>query len=686
MRNALILPLLLLFFHLGNSQVSITPEPSWIIKEKHDANAQTPENGVSGGTHVLLYTEQIHMDREEIYIKSVSKAVEYSGIQNISSVVADYDPTYQKLRFHRIDVIRNGEVINRLRQEDIQTARRETNAENYIYDGTISAFFNIPDVRNGDIVLYSYSKKGFNPIQKGKFSTSFVLNSTQPIDKISAHAFSKDQLHYQLINTELEPIHKVKAGVNHYAWTQEDVPAILLEEQTPSWYVQNATVLVTEYDSWSDVIAWGRDVFTFEEPLSKELQDVVSEIRNTNKKEGDRIRAALAFVQNEVRYLAIHSGIGGYKPNPPNKVMEQRFGDCKDKSVLFSAMLNNMSIEAYPTLVNTSLRKILPTLPPSSKVFDHCIVKVVDQNGSTLWYDPTLTDQAGAFDNVYMPDYRYGLVLDQNMTAMDTISDFRNNLVETFSTFRLDEMGKGAELEVRTNYYDGEADFMRAIFRNNSNDVIAKELMAFYTETYGSTSSLAPPTIIDDAAKNQFALLERYKLDSIWRPSLENTNHINLSIYPTNLTSVLTMPSQLERTTPFALSYPMVRKQHVKIMLPEYIRAQAESVTINSDYFYYDFSSNYDSSDNILTLDYYYKNQDDHVPASGFDAFYKDMVQLDQQIGYFIISNKSGESSVDSIAYNLGTLIGYAMAALIPIGLVVLVIVIVMNRKKKKQG
>lgn len=681
MRSIFTLFILLLFFHFANGQVSITPEPSWIVKEDYNPEASAPENGVNGGAQVLLYTEQVHIDLEEAYVKSTIKAIEYSGIQNISDVVAHYDPSYQKLRFHTIEVIRNGTSINKLSYQEIQTARRETNAENFIYDGTITAFVNIPDVRIGDVVSYSYSIKGFNPIQKGVFSTSFVLNSTQAIDRLAIHVFGKKELNHQIINADVEVNHRVAQGVHHYEWSVENVPAMLLDENSPSWYIQNAMVMVSEYESWSDVIAWGEDIFSFKEPLNEQLQTITTKIKNAYSTEGERIIAALAFVQNEIRYLATHSGIGGYKPNAPNKVITQRFGDCKDKSVLLTAMLNAMDIEAYPTLVNTSLGQILPTLSPSSKLFDHCIVKVVDSNSKVLWYDPTLTDQGGNYSNVYLPDYRYGLVLDKNMAAMDTISNFRNNMVETFSTFKLNEMGKGAELEVRTHYHEGEADFMRAIFRNNNKELLAKELLKFYAETYGSIAAIEPPTVIDDSLKNEFALLERYKLDSIWRPSVENPSNMTLSIYPTNLTQALIMPNKLQRTAPFALAYPMVRKQNVKIILPERIAAKSESATINSDFFYYDYNSKYDRKSNVLTLDYYYKSQDDHVPVSKFDDYYRDMVQLDSKIGYLVIFNKNSSLFSSSTSSSTSDFFLYGLMALFILVLVIGIIIV--SRQKR---
>ena len=75
MYKPITLIILFLSFYLPYCQVSITKEPSWIINEEYNPNAVAPENGLYGGTHVLLYTEQVHVDREEAYIKNVAKVI-----------------------------------------------------------------------------------------------------------------------------------------------------------------------------------------------------------------------------------------------------------------------------------------------------------------------------------------------------------------------------------------------------------------------------------------------------------------------------------------------------------------------------------------------------------------------------------------------------------------------------------
>ena len=50
--------------------------------------------------------------------------------------------------------------------------------------------------------------------------------------------------------------------------------------------------------------------------------------------------AALAkFVQNDIRYVAIELGVGGWQPHPAGDVCSHHFGDCKDKATLLSSML-----------------------------------------------------------------------------------------------------------------------------------------------------------------------------------------------------------------------------------------------------------------------------------------------------------------------------------------------------------
>ncbi len=82
-----------------------------------------------------------------------------------------------------------------------------------------------------------------------------------------------------------------------------------------------------------------------------------------------------AFVQSNIRYVAIELGIGGFQPHAASEVFTQRFGDCKDKATLLSAMLHEAGIESYYVLVNSRRGSITDKTPPHD-AFDHVILAI----------------------------------------------------------------------------------------------------------------------------------------------------------------------------------------------------------------------------------------------------------------------------------------------------------------------
>ncbi len=68
----------------------------------------------------------------------------------------------------------------------------------------------------------------------------------------------------------------------------------------------------------------------------------------------ERVEAIANFVQGSIRYVAIEIGVGGYQPHPAADTFRVRYGDCKDKATLLSAMLNAVGIRSTWVLVDTN--------------------------------------------------------------------------------------------------------------------------------------------------------------------------------------------------------------------------------------------------------------------------------------------------------------------------------------------
>ena len=66
----------------------------------------------------------------------------------------------------------------------------------------------------------------------------------------------------------------------------------------------------------------------------------------------ETIDRLLARMSDEVRYTGMELGEGGLIPRTPAETLKRRFGDCKDKAVLLTALLRASDIPAYVALLN----------------------------------------------------------------------------------------------------------------------------------------------------------------------------------------------------------------------------------------------------------------------------------------------------------------------------------------------
>lgn len=634
------------------AQVNKTPFPNWVDIVNFSKTPSIDENTLDNGTLLLLYDQQINETKEHSFYRFVTKITENVGVQSVSNIDVLYDPSYEHLEFHAINIIRDGNIIEKLTASDFQIVRKEINSESYIYDGSLSALSNLSDIRVGDIIDYSYSIIGFNPIHKGNFSTSFYLNNTQPLGKLNIKLISSKNLNFNYINTDIEFKKMRQNNSATYLIQEKDISAVEYDVTSPIWQPQLASVFVTSYKDWKEVVDWGVDVFNVNSNLSKELNFKIAEIEKSSKNSGERITKTLNFVQDDIRYLGLESGIGAYMPFSSSKVFKQRYGDCKDKSLLMATMLNKMGIEAYPMLVNTFLKDSITNKLPSPILFNHCVVKVIDNSAGVLWFDPTISNQGGKYDNTVFPDFRYGLVLKKGNNELDQIYSSSNNNFEIIDTFELEDVGKGATLKTKITYFDDQADALRSFFLNNNINTIKKEYENLYAEYFYNIEATENPKYEDDKINNIFTTYQEYYIDSIWKTGLDK-NQLTISFYPFSLINALAMPAKRERKLPFATAYPLSRNHKINIKLPQKWNIANDNYTINSENLFYEFDVKYRPSEDLLSLEYFLKTKKDHVTVNEFPEYYDNLKYIDAKITYSLLIPRDGiDNSIIKINSN----------------------------------
>jgi transglutaminase-like putative cysteine protease len=325
-----------------NSKLRIEKTPSWVTTNTVDDNNKELDRQAEDGYLNLDYERQISLVNESCYSKRSKKILSDAGVQNCSEISVNFNPAFQQLIFHSICIIRDGKSIDKLRLSDFKIIQQEKELDMHLYDGSLTAYLVLDDVRKGDIIEYSFTKKGFNPICNGRYSDVFDCNFEVPVANLFYKLMVPDGRNITIKNrqTNFTPTVTKDQGQTVYEWKATNVPALHLESKTPDWYDPFGSVMISEFQSWNDVSNWAAALFPRNIPLSRGLQQKINSIKEAYPDNESRTLAALHFVQDDIRYMGIEIGINSHKPNPPDKIFAQRFGDCKDKSYLLVTMLN----------------------------------------------------------------------------------------------------------------------------------------------------------------------------------------------------------------------------------------------------------------------------------------------------------------------------------------------------------
>ena len=137
-------------------------------------------------------------------------------------------------------------------------------------------------------------------------------------------------------------------------------------------------------NSWDDVVHEMRGLVDAAMVNGKSLQPILAEL----EQQDDPVAALLDLVAKEIRYVSFSEAEHAYLPHSIDDTLHNKFGDCKDKSVLLLALLSELGYEAYPVLVATYMQKPEALALPSRAHFDHMVVCALFANEERC-FDPT---------------------------------------------------------------------------------------------------------------------------------------------------------------------------------------------------------------------------------------------------------------------------------------------------------
>jgi len=355
------------------------PQPDWLpVVAPHLSNRPDDPS-----RHVRYEVVESHArafgSHTESYVRMRVRVLSPPGLQEVSQLAVEWNPALQTPTVHHARLIRAGETIDILARSDFTILRREAELERALQiNGVLTGVLVNPDVRVGDTLDFAYSIRTEFSLFNNPFEAMVFPRAVLPAD-LAATTFSwPASMRIQTRagrHAALPPISR-QGDVSVIALRVTDAGGQAFPERMAPRSLPDHAWQLSSIGQWSDIADRLRGPFEQASllPDAPDLAARVAQIRAEHATAEGRAAAALRLVQDEVRYMALTLGEGGWLPVPAAEVWASRLGDCKGKTVLLVALLRALGIDAEPVLVSSTSLPLDRYLPMVG-VFDHVIVR-----------------------------------------------------------------------------------------------------------------------------------------------------------------------------------------------------------------------------------------------------------------------------------------------------------------------
>ena len=355
------------------------PAPDWIpVVAPHLSNM--PDNPSQNVRYELLETHvRAFGTYTENYVRMRVRVLSPMGLQQASQLGLQWNPALQTPTVHHARIIRAGETSDILENADFTILRREAALEQSLQiNGVLTGVLVNPDIRVGDTIDFAYSFRTQFDVFNNPLEALAFPYSPFPVDLGVATVSWPASMSVQTRagrHASLPPITQ-QDGFNVLVHRITDAEGESLPDTISTHSLPDYGWQISSVGRWGTIADHIRPAYDQASTLPDvaDLAAQVARIKSEHTTPEARALAALRLVQDEVRYMALTLGEGGWLPVSASEVWARRQGDCKGKTVLLVALLRELGIDAVAALVsskNLSLDSYLPMV----SVFDHVIVK-----------------------------------------------------------------------------------------------------------------------------------------------------------------------------------------------------------------------------------------------------------------------------------------------------------------------
>lgn len=570
------------------------------------------------GEHVVILNISKHVDisvnkegsldilrtsTEERFLLNQKSASQY-GSDNVS-----YSHFYELEDIVAYTLVPNGKKYDKVSVEEF-TTKDELGGSVFHDDVKIKSFF-FPSLQEGAKTFLEHKTRIIEP----RFLTGFYFASYAPLEKATytLEADNEVELVFNYFNTDETTLNFTKeVGKKRtiYTWSTTENKKFKREDNSvpAQAYLPHIVTRIKGYSnngsytpilgSINDLHNWYYDlVRTVNAENNPKLQSIADSVTKGLTTNDEKAKAIYYWVQDNIKYIAMEAGLGGFIPAEATEVCNNKYGDCKGMSSLTNSLLKHAGIESYLTWIGS--RDITYTYSdvPSPVVDNHMICTYIDSKGSYHFLDATGSEVPFDLTTSFIQGKEALINKGEKNFEIQTVPVYdRSTNIEVDTTyFTIDGTGK---ILGKTNYSSKGLGniFARRRLKGKTNDEIRKYITSF-----------------NQKGNNKF-IVDSFEVENVYNRDLPLNIYLDYTIedYVTSNNGELYVNMHLDKLfqehkidekteNPIEIDYKSTNFGVTYLDIPEgyAISFIPENDTYNNDMFGYNISYTKESDDRI---------------------------------------------------------------------------------------
>lgn len=236
------------------------------------------------------------------------------------------------------------------------------------------------------------------------------------------------QIKEELINGK----HVYSFSIEELKATEKEPLSPISREIIPMVFIAPSKFCYDSYcgdlSGWNTYGAWIASLLKERDKLPADFSDKIKAMVKDATTDREKVEILYKFLQDNWRYVSIQLGIGGFRPIEAASVCKTNYGDCKGLSNLMKAMLNEVGVKSYYTVIYSGDKKYFPRDFSNGGEGNHVILHVPLANDS-IWLECTSQTLPFGFvhDDIAGHD---ALIINENEGVVCRLPEYADELNE----------------------------------------------------------------------------------------------------------------------------------------------------------------------------------------------------------------------------------------------------------------